>query len=102
MFEGGTSMLVFLYLYYPLLFIAFMDVYSLGLLFQVKFGTVSEYFRTVDAEHKADPNFQSLKLVGDFFPYNDRDDQYWTGFYSSRPLHKYMARFLQGRLRWVV
>ena len=69
---------------------------------QVEFGTLSDYFRAVAADGSKDETSNAPKLptfVGDFFPYNDRDDQYWTGFYSSRPLFKYMARVLQGRLR---
>ncbi|KAK7505480.1 hypothetical protein BaRGS_00003225 [Batillaria attramentaria] len=72
---------------------------------KVEFGTISDYFKAVEAEEKSkqmkfDPSSgQSPVLVGDFFPYNDRDDQYWTGYYTTRPLYKYMSRFLQGRLR---
>lgn len=72
---------------------------------KVEFGTISDYFKAVEEDRKTKEPYQHLSLkqppllVGDFFPYNDRDDQYWTGYYTSRPLYKYMARFLQGRLR---
>ena len=69
---------------------------------QVEFGTISDYFKAVAADRSKSKSSNTPPLptfVGDFFPYNDRDDQYWTGFYSSRPLYKFVARVLQGRLR---
>ena len=38
-------------------------------------------------------------LSGDFHPYNDRTDQFWTGYYTSRPYLKYATRVLQARVR---
>lgn len=72
---------------------------------KVEFGTLSDYFKAVEAERGQQaftqtPRQQLPVMIGDFFPYNDRDDQYWTGYYTSRPLYKYMSRFLQGRLRF--
>ncbi|KAL8619582.1 hypothetical protein ACOMHN_019638 [Nucella lapillus] len=68
---------------------------------KVEFGTLSDYFKAVadDVSTSGHPSPPLPTFVGDFFPYNDRDDQYWTGFYSSRPLYKYMARALQAKLR---
>ncbi|GFR83293.1 alpha-mannosidase [Elysia marginata] len=65
---------------------------------QVQFGTISDFFNALTKDvSKSAISFPSLS--GDFLPYNDRDDQYWTGFYSSRPLYKHTIRALQAKLR---
>lgn len=62
---------------------------------QVRFGTLSEYFTELEkSQTRPFPTF-----AGDFFPYSDRSDQYWTGFYTSRPHLKYFARRIQSLLR---
>ncbi|KAJ8308821.1 hypothetical protein KUTeg_013695 [Tegillarca granosa] len=65
---------------------------------QVKFGTLTEYINEVTSKIEMD-KFPSFS--GDFFTYNDRDDQYWSGYFTSRPHYKYMARKLQDLLRSV-
>ncbi|GFN89313.1 alpha-mannosidase [Plakobranchus ocellatus] len=65
---------------------------------QVQFGTLSDYFNAL-ARDTAKSKLAFPSMSGDFLPYNDRDDQYWTGFYSNRPLYKYMSRILQAKLR---
>ena len=71
--------------------------------FQIKFATLGEYFEAVQDATLPDAHYAQpiASLSGDFFTYNDRDDQFWSGFYTSRPFLKYMIRVLQSRLRYV-
>ncbi|XP_059140464.1 alpha-mannosidase 2x-like isoform X2 [Physella acuta] len=69
---------------------------------QGQFGTLSDYFNalyssTNTVPGNAPPDIQSLS--GDFFSYADRDDHYWTGYYTSRPLQKNLDRVLEHNLR---
>lgn len=63
------------------------------------FGTPSEYFNEILLRTNVD--FPSL--VGDFFPYADIFSSgfvgYWTGYFTTRPFHKLMSRYLEHHLR---
>lgn len=62
----------------------------------VKFATLQDYFDSVEKE-KRFGEFPSFS--GDFFTYADKDDNYWSGYYTSRPYHKRFDRVLMGYLR---
>ncbi|BFZ14084.1 hypothetical protein BsWGS_17122 [Bradybaena similaris] len=69
---------------------------------QAEFGTLSDYFNALYKETgtvpgQRPPNIPSLS--GDFFSYADRDDHYWTGYFTSRPLQKNLDRSLEHNLR---
>jgi len=69
-----------------------------------RFGTVKDYFKAVKiamaklGEHEQSAG-EVLSLTGDFFPYTDHSDEFWTGYFSTRPFAKGLCRDLEVYLR---
>lgn len=70
---------------------------------QAQFGTLTDYFNAVYKAHGVTQGSRPADypvLSGDFFTYADREDHYWTGYFTSRPFYKSLDRVIESHLRW--
>ena len=69
---------------------------------EIGWGTLSDYFHHArkDSERKSQEELGFFpSLSGDFFTYADKDDDYWSGYFTTRPFWKHLDRVLEGYLR---
>ncbi|CAH1251351.1 MAN2A1 [Branchiostoma lanceolatum] len=69
---------------------------------EAQFGTLSDYFDAMWDRAGLQPGSPGLGypvLSGDFFSYADREDHYWSGYYTSRPFYKNLDRVLEAHAR---
>lgn len=64
-----------------------------------RFGTLKDYYELINDKKSSSDQSSYPTLQGDFFPYNDVGDDYWTGYFTTRPYDKNFERELETSLR---
>lgn len=62
---------------------------------RITYSTPYRYFQAL----RAHPSASFPVMTGDFFPYADNEDSYWTGYYTTRPFLKQISRQVTSLLR---
>ena len=65
---------------------------------EIRFSTASEYFASV-RQTLAVTSMKLPLFQGDFYPYADNAESYWSGVFSSRPVFKQACRKLDAVVR---
>ncbi|KAL4220666.1 hypothetical protein ACF0H5_021061 [Mactra antiquata] len=67
---------------------------------KIKFGTTREYFENIrGAENHSGDKMKFPTVSGDFFPYSDKENDYWTGYFTTRPWMKRFTREVEPLVR---
>lgn len=64
----------------------------------IRWGTLNDYFVALEASLRSSRH-PLPSLSGDFFPYSDRNSDYWTGYFTTRPFWKALSRQLEAAVR---
>ena len=64
---------------------------------KIQWATLADYFNHVMRRDRGDTPLNSL--AGDFMTYADRDQHYWSGYYTSRPFQKRFSRIAENDQR---
>eukprot|EP01116_Phalansterium_solitarium_P016189 TRINITY_DN3707_c0_g1_i2.p1 TRINITY_DN3707_c0_g1~~TRINITY_DN3707_c0_g1_i2.p1 ORF type:complete len:1008 (-),score=377.81 TRINITY_DN3707_c0_g1_i2:183-3206(-) len=75
-----------------------LEINDNGYGIELVYSTPSRYFAAVKEVIQRD-QLQLPTYTGDFHPYADKRDDYWTGFYTSRPAMKAAVRSLEAAVR---
>lgn len=65
----------------------------------IKFATLNDYFSAMQTYHEMRNEYTFPSVAGDFFPYSDYQNDYWTGYFTTRPYIKRLSRVLQRTLK---
>ena len=69
---------------------------------QARFGVLQDYFDEVKSRVEQNPLLREKgfpSLQGDFFPYTDQNNEYWAGYFTTRPFDKNLGREVEVHLR---
>ena len=71
--------------------------HSLGV--NIKFSNLRDYFEAISKTQEEDQSLSFPLYQGDYFPYIDKDQDYWTGYFTTRPYAKGLSRRLSAAIR---
>lgn len=65
----------------------------------IRFSNLKDYFSAVQASQAKDTSLAFPTYHGDYFPYIDQAQDFWTGYYTTRPFTKGLSRRLSSAIR---